>query len=59
MLGETLIDPLFEVVCTGEPLSLAVTVKFETWLVVGVPEIVPPGESESPAGRLPDVIAHV
>ena len=47
-------------VCTGLPLSLAVTVKLEVPAVVGVPEITPvAGARANPAGRVPVVIDHV
>src|SRR6185295_3112568 len=39
--------------------SVSVTVKLEEPAVVGVPVMVPPLESESPAGSAPDVTAKV
>jgi hypothetical protein len=43
----------------GVPLSVTRTVKFEVPTVVGVPLIPPAALSVSPAGKLPDAIAHV
>jgi hypothetical protein len=54
----TAIDSLAEAVCVGDALSVTVTVKFAVPFAVGVPEITPPLDSESPAGKLPDAIDH-
>lgn len=43
---------------TGLLLSMAFTVKLETPLPVGVPEIMPDEERDRPAGRLPDATDH-
>lgn len=59
LLGEMLMEPFVDFVWTGEPLSLAVTVKLDVSAVVGVPEIVPFDKRVRPAGRLPEVIVHV
>jgi hypothetical protein len=57
---ETTSTMLTDFVCTGLLLSLTVAVKFEVPVTVGVPEIVPVVAARvSPAGRLPEVIAHV
>src|SRR5689334_9985578 len=44
---------------TGDSESIAVTVKLTDPAAVGVPEITPPTESDSPAGSDPDVTDHV
>ena len=46
-----------DLVCTGLPLSVTVTVKLAVPLAVGVPEIAPVADARvNPAGKLPDVI---
>jgi hypothetical protein len=56
----TVIVVTADLVCAGSPVSLTVTVKVDTPLAVGVPEIVPVVEaSVSPAGRLPEVTDQV
>ena len=48
-----------DLVCTGLPLSLTATVKFDVPLAVGVPEMTPVvAVRVNPAGRPPDVIDH-
>jgi hypothetical protein len=37
-------------VCEGNPLSVTVTTKFEDEVEVGIPEIIPEDDNESPAG---------
>ena len=49
----------FCVVCWGEPLSVARIVKLNEPLAVGVPPIVPLGETLSPSGKVPVANAHV
>jgi hypothetical protein len=45
---------------TCAALSLACTVKFAVWAVVGVPEIMPPALlMVSPAGSVPEITDHV
>lgn len=39
--------------------SVAVTLKVEVPTAIGVPEITPPFDSVSPAGRLPDEMLHL
>lgn len=57
VVDATVMDSGTDLVCTGLPLSLIVTVKAYWPLAVGVPEITPlPAAKLSPAGRLPDVI---
>ena len=53
------IDRGADLVCTGLPLSLTLTVKVEVPLAVGVPEITPELASVSPAGKLPELIDHL
>ena len=55
----TVIDSCAEAVCAGDALSFTVTVKLDVPVFVGVPEITPPLESDSPAGRFPEAIDHV
>jgi hypothetical protein len=55
----TAIDSCADAVCAGDPLSVTVTVKLDVPVFVGVPEITPPLDIVSPAGRLPDVTDHV
>jgi hypothetical protein len=55
----TAIDSCAEAVCAGDPLSVTATVNVAVPLAVGVPEITPALESDSPLGRLPDVTDHV
>jgi hypothetical protein len=50
----TAIDSCADAVCAGDPLSFTATVNVAVPLVVGVPEITPALESDSPLGRLPD-----
>lgn len=57
--GATTIATVADTFCAGLPLSLTVSVNVEVPLAVGVPEIRPPVESVSPAGRLPDVTDQV
>ena len=52
-------DSCADAVCAGDALSFTATVNVAVPLAVGVPEITPPLDSESPAGRLPDAIDHV
>jgi hypothetical protein len=60
LAGATAIDSKADLVCTGLPLSLTLTVKLDVPLAVGFPAIKPvPAPSVSPAGRLPDVIDHL
>jgi hypothetical protein len=54
--GITTIDNVTVWLCTGDPESETVTANVAVPLDVGVPEMTPPAESVSPAGRLPDVI---
>lgn len=58
-LGAIVIPIAVDAVWTGDPLSLTVAVKFDVPLAVGFPEMTPEAESVSPAGRLPEVTAHV
>ena len=55
----TAIDSCAEAVCAGDPLSVAVTVKFDVPVFFGVPEITPALDIDSPEGRLPDVTAQL
>ena len=55
----TAIDSCADAVCAGDPLSVTVTVKLDVPVFVGVPETTPPLDIVNPAGRLPDVTAHV
>jgi hypothetical protein len=56
-LSPITIDVAADLVWTGLPLSLTVTVKLNVPLAVGVPEIAPvAAASVTPPGRLPDVI---
>jgi hypothetical protein len=55
----TVIDSCCVAVCAGDPLSDTDTVKLELPAAVGVPEITPALDRDSPAGRLPDVTDHV
>jgi hypothetical protein len=55
----TVIDSCADAVCAGDPLSCAVTVNVDVPLVVGLPEITPPLDIVSPAGKLPEAIDHV
>ncbi len=48
------IERLADFDCAGLPESVTVAVKLELPAVVGVPETVPFGARESPAGRLPE-----
>jgi hypothetical protein len=45
--------------CAGDSLSVTLTVKLDVPLAVGVPEMTPPLERVSPAGRLPEASDHV
>jgi hypothetical protein len=55
----TAIDSETALVCAGLPASVAVAVKLEVPIVVGVPEIRPVEEERaSPAGRAPAVMDH-
>jgi hypothetical protein len=56
MGGVTTIDRVTVSLCAGELESDTDTPNVDVPLAVGVPEITPPEESVSPAGRLPDVI---
>ena len=57
---ETVIVSDTDAVCAGDPLSCTRTVNVDVPLPAGVPEITPLlADSVSPAGRLPDVTAHV
>ena len=59
-LAATTIEAVADAVCTGWLLSVAVTVKVEVPLTVGVPDKAPVAlASVSPAGRLPDLIDQV
>jgi hypothetical protein len=53
------IDSDADCVCAGDPLSFTFTANVKVPLAVGVPEITPALESDSPLGRLPDAIDHV
>ena len=54
------IEVAADFVCTGLPLSVTVTVKFDVPLAVGVPEITPvAGARVKPVGKAPAVIDHV
>jgi hypothetical protein len=53
------IDSCADAVCAGDPLSFTATVNVTVPFVVGVPEITPPLDIVSPAGRLPEAIDHV
>jgi hypothetical protein len=56
----TVIDVATDWVWAGLPLSVTLAVKFEVPLAVGVPDITPVVAARvRPAGKLPDVIAHV
>lgn len=56
----TTIERAADLVCTGLPASVTVTVKAEVPDAVGVPEIAPVAEDKvMPAGRLPVVTAQV
>jgi hypothetical protein len=55
----TVIDSCAETVCTGDPLSVTLTVKVEVPLTVGDPEITPALDSDNPTGRLPEASDHV
>ena len=55
----TAIDSWAEAVWAGDALSFTDTVNVAVPFAVGVPEITPPLDRESPAGRLPDAIDHV
>jgi hypothetical protein len=55
----TVIDSCADAVCTGDPLSFTITVNVAVPFAVGVPEITPPLDIVSPAGRLPEAIDHV
>jgi hypothetical protein len=55
----TVIDSFADAVCTGDPLSFTVTVNVAVPFAVGLPEITPPLDIVSPAGRLPEAIDHV
>jgi hypothetical protein len=57
--GTTVMDIRPDTDCAGDPLSVAAIVKEDVPLVVGVPEITPPPDSVSPAGRVPDTRDHV
>jgi hypothetical protein len=53
------IDSFAEAVCAGDSLSFTATVKFEVPLAVGVPDITPALDSDSPAGSFPEASDHV
>jgi hypothetical protein len=53
------IDSGADAVCTGDPLSFTATENVAVPLAVGVPEITPPLDIVSPAGRPPEAIDHV
>jgi hypothetical protein len=55
----TVIDSCADAVCAGDALSFAATVNVAVPLAVGVPEITPPLDSVSPAGKLPEAIDQV
>lgn len=55
----TVIDSCADAVCAGDALSAAVTVKLDVPVFVGVPEIAPLLDSDSPAGSLPLLTDHV
>ena len=57
--AEITIDSCFVAVCTGEPESVAVTVKVNVPFAVGVPLIAPAELSVSPVGRVPGGTVHV
>jgi hypothetical protein len=52
-------DSCADAVLTGDPLSETATVKVAVPLAVGVPEMLPEGDSVRPAGRLPEASDHV
>jgi len=52
------IDVVTDCVWSGDPLSLTVAVKVEPPAAVGVPEMTPVDERESPAGNEPEVTDH-
>jgi hypothetical protein len=55
----TTIESETDFVCAGLPASVAVAVKLDVPIVVGVPEIRPVEEDrERPAGRAPAVMDH-
>jgi hypothetical protein len=56
---ETVIDSDMLAVCAGELESATDTVNVELPFAVGVPEITPPLDIVSPAGRLPEASNHV
>jgi signal recognition particle GTPase len=55
----TVIDSCADAVCAGDVLSVAVTVKLDVPAFVGVPEITPALESDSPFGSFPLLTDHV
>lgn len=57
--GAIAMDKGFEPTSGGLEASVTVTVKLDVPFVVGVPVIIPPGESAKPAGRLPAVTDQV
>jgi hypothetical protein len=58
-IGDTETDPFVAAFCVGLLLSVTVAIKLATPLAVGVPVIAPVVERASPAGRLPEVTAHL
>jgi hypothetical protein len=57
--GAIVSDSCADAVCVGDALSVTETLNVAVPVLVGVPEITPPLESVSPAGRLPDASDHV
>lgn len=56
VFAATTINKGADLLCTGLPASLTVTIKLEVPLAVGVPEITPvEAANVRPAGRLPEV----
>jgi hypothetical protein len=48
-VAEPMVKPA-DCVCAGDELSVTLTVKVDALAEVGMPEIVPLGDNESPAG---------
>jgi hypothetical protein len=57
--GSMVMESVFSAVRTGDPLSVALTVKEAVVAAVGIPEMVPLPARFSPAGKLPLARAHV
>ena len=52
-------DAVQDAVCNGDPLSVTVTVKLESPVPVGVPDMMPALDSVRPAGNAPELRDHV